>query len=69
VLFDVQYWWNADLGNVSVTKQAGDVTGVAFVGFDFIAGLALGFGRGHEDAIDSFFGSSSSVHDAFETFC
>ena len=51
----VQYWWNADLGDVSVTKQAGDVTGVAFVGFDFIAGLALGFGRGHEDAIDSFF--------------
>ena len=48
----------------SIAKAAGDVASVAFVGFDFIAGLSLGFGWGHEDAIDLLLNQMSGDHKA-----
>ena len=52
------------MGDVTVAKEAGDIAGVTFVGLDFIAGLTLGFGGGHEDTIDVIFDQISGDHKA-----
>ena len=40
-------------GDVAVAVVAGDLAGVALVGFDLLIGFALGFGGRHEDAVQS----------------
>ena len=41
------------MGDVAVAKEMGDVTDIALVSFDFIAGLALSLGRRHEGTIQA----------------
>ena len=52
------------MGNVAVAKEAGDVARIALVGFDFITGLPLSFGRRQKDTIQTFLDQKAGDHEA-----
>ena len=52
------------MGDVAVAKETGNVTSIAFVSCNFIAGLALSFGRRHEDTIQTFLDQMAGDHKA-----
>ena len=43
---------NANLSDVAIAEELGDVLSIAFVGLDLVVRFAIGFGRSHDDTVD-----------------